>query len=713
MIRIDDILRSFSERHGGDDTTLIQRAYIYASRKHEGQNRRSGEPYVVHPVAVAKIVADMGLDAASICAALLHDTIEDTDASRDELTELFGKDVASLVDALTKLSRVNFTRREERAAESFRKMLIATAQDIRVLLLKLADRLHNMQTLEHLEPSRQERIAQETRDIYAPLANRLGISWLNAELEDLSFKYLEPEIYKDLAGRVAKRKKAREAYIERTIKELDQFLSAHNYHVQIQGRLKNLYSIYQKMTKKGLEYDKVYDAIAFRLICDSESDCYAIFGLLHSRWVPVPGRIKDYIAMPKPNRYRSLHTTVVGHGGERMEIQIRTEEMHHVNEYGIAAHWAYKEGSAESREAFNWLREMVENQDGISDSREFLDSVKVDLFRDEVFVFTPAGDVKSLRRGATPLDFAYAIHTEVGNRCTGARVNGVQVPFDTELQNGDWVEIITSKNQRPSTDWLEIVKTSRARNKIRSYLRTEQREQSRIVGRELLEKALRQYGCSFNRMLKSGEFDKVAPEFKLSGAEELLSAVGYGKIDKGEVVDKVLPEDKRAKPPAQVKESPLEKVMRKVTGRDSGIVLDGVDNLLVHFARCCNPLPGEEIIGYVSRGRGIVVHRWDCEKAAALDPDRHTAVQWSNKAMSQRPVRLRVVTTNRPGVLADLSSEFQKNGINIASAHCDTNGADNASNVFSFMVKDLPQLNTLIKNLKQHKSVLEVVRLHN
>jgi GTP pyrophosphokinase len=712
MTRIDEILRAYSDRRPDEDTTLIQRAYLYASRKHEGQERRSGEPYMVHPMRVASIVSEMGLDAASICAALLHDTIEDTDSTRDEVATLFGNDVANLVDALTKLSRVNFTRREERHAESFRKMLIATAQDIRVLLLKLADRLHNMQTLEHLEPDRQQRIAQETRDIYAPLAKRLGISWLNAELEDTAFRYLESEAYSDLAERVSKRKKAREAYIERTTKELANFIAEHGYQVQIQGRLKNLYSIYQKMTTKGLEYDKVYDAIAFRVICDTETDCYAIFGLLHSKWVPVPGRIKDFIAMPKPNRYRSLHTTVVGQGGERMEIQIRTEEMHRINEYGVAAHWAYKEG-VQSTSVFNWLREMVENQDGVHDSREFLDSVKVDLFRDEVFVFTPAGDVKSLRRGATPLDFAYAIHTEVGNRCAGARVNGAQVPFETELQNGDWVEIITTKSQRPSTGWLDVVKTSRARNKIRSFLRAEQRAQSRLVGRDLLEKALRQFGCSFNRMLKAGEFDRIAPEFKMTSAEEVLAAVGYGKLDKDEVVDKVLPAEKRAQPPAEVKESPFEKVIRKVTGRDAGITLDGVDNLMVRFARCCSPLPGEEIIGYVSRGRGIVVHRRDCSKAAALDPDRRTTVQWSTQAVSQRPVRLKVVTSNRPGVLAELSAEFLKSGINISSAHCDSNGHEQADNVFSFMVKDLDQLNALIKRLKQHKSVYDVERQHS
>ncbi len=714
MVRIDNILSAYTARHPEADTSAIQRAYLYGSRKHEGQVRKSGEPYMVHPMAVALIVADMGLDSASICSALLHDTIEDTDATRAGVADLFGEDVADLVDGLTKLSKVNFTRRQERQAESFRKMLVATAKDIRVLLIKLADRLHNMSTLEPLEPERRERIAEETRDIYAPLANRLGIQWLKAELDDLSFRYLEPEAWTDLADRVQKRRKAREAYIERTIKELQDFVSDQGFEVQITGRLKNLYSIHQKMVTKGIDYDKVFDAIAFRILCHSEADCYAVFGLIHSRWVPVPGRIKDFIAMPKPNRYQSLHTTVVGRGGERMEIQLRTEDMHRIAENGVAAHWAYKEGGGpdgRSTSVFSWLREMVESQDGVRDSLEFLDSVKVDLFHDEVFVFTPAGDVKSLSSGATPLDFAYAVHTEVGNHCVGARVNGVQVPFETELKNGDWVEIVTSKNQRPSIDWLDIAKTSRAHNKIRAFLRAEEREQSHEAGRDLLEKELRKHGCSLNRMLKAGDIDRAAAAFKLTTADEVLSAVGAGKLEPRVVLEKVLPEDKRARLPKDVRETPLEKVIRKVKGQDTGIVIDGVNNLLVRFARCCCALPGEQIVGYVSRGRGIVVHRADCVKAALLDPERQIAVRWSPRAVSQRPVKLKVVTSNRPGVLADLSSAFLSKGININSAHCDTNGGERADNIFVFQVKDLDQLNALVKALKHHKGVLDVARM--
>ncbi len=715
MIRIEDILKSYSNHRSEGDSSPIQRAYLFASRKHEGQVRRSGQPYMIHPVAVAKIVADMGLCAASICAALLHDTVEDTPTTFEEIKEIFSEEVSDLVNGLTKLSNVAFVPREERHAESFRKMLVATAQDIRVLVIKLADRLHNMSTLEHLDRDKRERIAQETRDIYSPLANRLGIHWLKADIDDLAFKYLEPDIYADLAKQVAKTKKSRVAYIERTRKDLMKLMADANLQVSVSGRQKNLYSIHQKMVSKGLEYEKVYDAIAFRIICTDVPECYAVFGLIHAKLVPVPGRVKDYIAMPKPNHYRSLHTTVVGKGGNRMEIQIRTEEMHSINEYGIAAHWAYKEGAHEkSAKAFNWLREMLEHQDGLKDSQEFLDSVKVDLFLDEVFVFTPAGDVISLRKGATPLDFAYAIHSEVGTHCTGARVNGVQVPFSTQLKNGDSIEVTTSKTQRPSADWLEFVVTSKARNKIKSYLRIEQRAQSVQAGRDMVEKSLRRYGCSFNRMTKSGEVDRVAETYKMNNAEELLAAVGYGKIDKGDVVDRLLPEDKRESPPSEIKESPLEKVIRKVKGQDSGIVLDGVNNLLIRFARCCNPLPGEYVIGYVSKGgRGIVVHRRGCSKAAALDPERQTSVQWAPNAVSERPVRLQVLTSNRAGLLADLSNAFQSTGINIDSAHCDVDDINHAVNTFTFHVKDLDQLNNLIRALKQYKDVFEVERIHH
>jgi GTP pyrophosphokinase len=715
MIRVDDVIDSYLDKHPSADISRIQRAYIFSAKQHEGQLRKSGEPYMTHPIGVARIIAEMGLDEPSVCAALLHDTVEDTDATTESLGALFGPDVAGLVDGVTKLSKVKFNRREERQAESFRKLLVAMSSDIRVLLVKLADRLHNMRTLEHMSEGARERIAQETHDIYAPLADRLGISWLKADLDDLSFKYLDPPTYAELAGRVEKTRKARQGFIQKTIKELRSFLAESGFDVSISGRLKNLYSIYQKMHDKGLEYEDVYDAIAFRVICGSVQDCYGILGMIHSRLVPVPGRFKDYVAMPKPNRYQSLHTTVVGRGGERVEVQIRTEEMHQVAEYGVAAHWAYKEGvdSGPDLGSFSWIREMLESQDEVSDSAEFLDSVKVELFRDEVFVFTPNGDVKSLRKGATPIDFAYSIHTEVGNRCAGARVNGVQVPLKTGLKNGDMVEIVTSKTQRPSPDWLETVVTSRARNKIRAYLRAEQRKQSRQVGQELLEKGLRRFGCSYNKMLKTGAVAEAASHFKFGSVEGLIAAVGYGKVDKAEVVDYLLPEEKREKPPAEVKEGPLEKVIRKVTKSEEGIVLDGLDNLLVRFARCCSPLPGEEIVGYVSRGRGIIIHRRDCQRATMLDPERRTKVQWSAKAVSMRPVKLKVIASDRAGVLASLSNVFQDQEISISSAHCQSNGQNQGVCIFTFMVKDLDQLNILTRALKQSKDVFDVARVHS
>ncbi len=714
MVRIDDVIDAYITRNAKSDYSRIQRAYIYSAKQHEGQLRKSGEPYMTHPISVAKIIAEMGLDEASICASLLHDTLEDTGATRESLQELFGDDVAMLVDGVTKLSKVNFSQREERQAESFRKLLVAMSNDIRVLLVKLADRLHNMRTLEHMGNATRERIAEETRDIYVPLSDRLGISWLKSELDDLSFKYLENDMYLELARRVEKTQKARMLFIEKTKKDLQKFLEAAHLEMQVSGRLKNLYSIYKKMQEKRIEYEGVHDEIAFRVICNSVPDCYAILGLIHSKLVPIPGRFKDYIAMPKANNYQSLHTTVVGKEGERVEIQIRTDEMHRVAEYGIAAHWLYKEKKnfQQTTNEFSWLREMLENQDEVRDSREFLDSVKVDLFRDEVFVFTPNGDVKSLGRGATPLDFAYSIHTEVGNQCVGARVNGVQVPLRTRLKNGDMVEVQTSKTQRPSPDWFDIVATSRARNKVRTYLRAEQRLQSRQVGLDVLEKGLRRYGCSYTKMLKQGEVGRVASGLRLGNVEDLLTAVGSGKLDKDDVVDRLLPEEKRKKPPNDIKEGPIEKVIRKVRGDDKGIVIDGLDNLLVHFARCCNPLPGENVVGYISRGRGVVIHRRDCQRASTLDPERKTSVSWSAKAVSSRPVKLRVITDDRPGVLATLSAIFQNNDINLNSANCVSGDGNTATNTFTFLVKDLAELTRISRALRNVKSVLEVNRIH-
>ncbi|MBN2803138.1 MAG: bifunctional (p)ppGpp synthetase/guanosine-3',5'-bis(diphosphate) 3'-pyrophosphohydrolase, partial [Deltaproteobacteria bacterium] len=507
MAKLEHIIESFKYHHKDANTELFEKAYQYSLAKHEGQTRRSGEPYIVHPMAVAKISADIGLCEHSICAALLHDVVEDTDTTTEEIAKEFGDDVAMLVDGLTKLDKVHFDHKAQQQAESFRKMLIATAKDIRVLLIKLADRLHNMSTLDAMPRDKQERIARETKDIYTPLAGRLGLAWLKADLDDLSFKYLDPEKYEALNAVVKKTRQSRIIFINKVKKQLEELLKDKGFaNVEISGRLKNLSSIFLKMNNKELEYENVHDAIAFRVICDSLASCYAILGLVHSRWVPVPGYIKDYIAMPKSNHYQSLHTTVSGDDGERMEIQIRTKEMHETAEYGIAAHWEYKEGkqsSKSSSDVYIWLREILENQKDLEDSNEFLDSVKVDLLHEEVYVFTPAGDIITLTNGATPLDFAYSVHSEVGDHCRGARVNGALVPFDKPLKNGDKVEIITAPDQRPKKDWINIAQTSRARNKINLYLRNEEKKQSIVIGKDLLEKAMRKQGLSAGKVFKS------------------------------------------------------------------------------------------------------------------------------------------------------------------------------------------------------------------
>ncbi|MBN2716472.1 MAG: bifunctional (p)ppGpp synthetase/guanosine-3',5'-bis(diphosphate) 3'-pyrophosphohydrolase [Deltaproteobacteria bacterium] len=693
---------------------MVLEAYKYALEKHSGQKRRSGEPYIVHPMSVAKIAADMGLCEPSICAALLHDVVEDTDTTKEEIRERFGDDVALLVDGLTKLDNVHFVHKEERQAESFRKMLIATVKDIRILLIKLADRLHNMSTLGALSPEKQERIAQETRDIYTPLAGRLGLAWLKADLDDLAFKYLEPEKYYQLAAAVKKTRKERILFINRVKKDIEQLLRSRGFEADVSGRLKNLHSIHIKMIRKDLEFEKIHDAIAFRVLCDTVEQCYAIFGIIHSKWIPVPGYIKDYIAMPKANHYQSLHTTVVGEGGERMEIQIRTREMHQVNEYGIAAHWAYKEEKqTNEKDVYVWLREILENQSDLEDSREFFDSVKVDLLHEDVFVFTPAGEIKTLSAGSTPLDFAYAIHTEVGHQCRGARVNGVMVPFDTHLKSGDHVEIITSRDQRPSLAWLDIARTSRARNKIKAYLRTEQRNQSIQVGRKLLEKALRQAGVSFNKIMKSGALDELAPKYKQSGATDLIAAIGYGRLDENAIAYDLAPADSRDSIKPNIRESAFEKLLRKVKWQEEGIVIDGVDNMLVQFAKCCSPLPGEPVIGYISRGRGIIVHRQGCQQATYLEKERQTKVMWSENAINKRPVKLQVISGDRPGILATLSNSFQDRHINLTSVQCDTTDPSGAVSTFTFPIDNAQKLKELIRTLKQTKGVYEVTRLQN
>ncbi|MEK7704249.1 MAG: bifunctional (p)ppGpp synthetase/guanosine-3',5'-bis(diphosphate) 3'-pyrophosphohydrolase, partial [Myxococcota bacterium] len=636
--RFEDIVEAVQLYHPQPKIELIQRAYMYSAKVHAGQVRKSGEPYLIHPLEVAHLLAELRLDEASIVTGLLHDTVEDTLATLDELRGMFGEEVAALVDGVTKLSQIRFDTDEHKQAENFRKMLIAMAKDIRVILVKLADRLHNMRTLEHLAPAKQRRIAQETMDIYAPIANRLGINWVKGELEDLSFRYLQPDDFEDLSRRVSELTAAREAYVAEVVAVLSRELETRGVPAEVSGRPKYLYSIYRKMEARRVAFEDIYDVIAFRALVDNVGQCYEVLGHVHSLWHPIPGRFKDYIAMPKPNLYQSLHTSVVGPAGERIEIQIRTREMHRVAEEGIAAHWEYKEGvklGDKSRHEFGWLRQLLEWQRDLDDPTEFLDTVKYDLFTDEVFVFTPRGEVISLTRGATPLDFAYAIHTEVGHHCSGAKVNGRMVPLRYQVKNGDMVEILTNPQQRPSKDWLGLVRTGRAKSKIRSYVRIAERERSRELGREMLERELKRYGVSLARVLKDGRLQQIAEDTRHKSVDSLFVALGYGRSTPTQIVERLVP----GKAPEVAQPTLLGQIFRKVARRStSGVMVQGLDDVLVRFARCCTPLPGDPIVGFVTRGRGITVHAKSCSRAIATDPARRIEVTWGAKASHARPV---------------------------------------------------------------------------
>src|SRR4051794_34614434 len=578
MLKLADIVERVRSYHPAADVEIVSRAYDYSVRAHEGQKRKSGDPYFIHPASVAGIITELRLDTASICAGLLHDVVEDTLVPIEDIEREFGSEVGFLVDGVTKLSKINFTSKEDRQAENFRKMVVAMARDIRVLLVKLCDRLDNMRTLEAMNAESQERISRETMDIYAPLANRLGIARFKGELEDLSFKYLDPQAYQDLSAKVNKTKRERDRYIADVSKTLSSRLAEQGFPADVTGRAKHYYSIYRKMKIQECDFEQVYDVIAFRVVVESVADCYATLGVIHSKWTPVPGRFKDYVALPKPNMYQSLHTTVIGPGRERIEIQIRTHDMQRVAEHGIAAHWKYKEkisGGVDPRDAerFGWLRQLMEFQREMKDPAEFLESVKVDLFADEVYVFTPKGDVRVFPRGATPIDFAYAIHSQVGDHCSGSRVNGAIVPLRYKLRNGDVVEVMTSTNQHPSKDWMDYVVTGRAKSKVRSYLRADQRDKSLKLGRELLEKGLHARGISMQRFLKSPEdVRRIQEENKVSSEEELFINIGYGKIAADDVANFLAPKNGAGDtpPPPDLREGRIESIVRKVTGKATG-----------------------------------------------------------------------------------------------------------------------------------------------
>lgn len=647
---LEELLAKAGANRPDADLSVIERAWDYARDAHDGQVRESGEPYFDHPVAVAFILADMNLDPNTIAAGLLHDVIEDTGRSYEEISQVFGSEIATLVDGVTKLSRMDFKSREEQQAESLRKMFVAMAKDIRVILIKLADRLHNMQTLDFSPPDKQKRVAGETLEIYAPLAHRLGMWRMKWELEDLSLRYLDTDAYYDLVEKVATKRQEREGYIEEARETLEAALTEIGISAEIQGRPKHFYSIYRKMENQGKDFSEIWDLMGLRVIVGTLRECYAVLGAVHSIWKPIPGRFKDYVAMPKSNMYQSLHTTVIGPRGEPLEIQIRTWEMHRTAEYGIAAHWRYKEGGGggDFEDKITWLRQILEWQKETRNGTEFVETLKVDLFSDEVYVFTPRGDVKTLPAGSTPIDFAYAVHTDVGHSCSGARVNGRMVPLNTKLATGDIVEIITSKSQAgPSRDWLAIAKTSKAKGKIRQWLKEEQREASVEQGKELVEKELKKLGLQVRANMKEERLLEVAQKFSYQSTDDLLASVGYGKLSAAQVVTKLVPE-------RTADETPKPSPVKKKAGSSHGVRVPGVDNLLVRFARCCNPVPGDPIVGYVTRGRGVSVHRKDCPNAMIIvnaEKDRVVDVYWDTKDGESYPVEIEMEAYDAPGLL--------------------------------------------------------------
>ncbi len=729
---LDDLYAVIEEHSGGAptdvDRQLVERAFEFACERHADQRRQSGEGFIVHPVGVAKICAGMRLDTATLCAALLHDTVEDTTASLDEVREVFGDEVATLVDGVTKLTGITFQSRDDRQAENYRKMIVAMASDIRVVLIKLADRLHNMRTLGAMPKQKQQDKAKETLEIFAPLAHRLGIHAIKWELEDLAFATLHPRKFKEIKGLVSQQRDERERYVERAGIYLAKELEAVGIEAQISGRAKHFYSIYSKMTKKGREFNEIYDLTAMRVIVDSVKDCYGAIGVIHSLWKPLPGRFKDMIAMPKFNMYQALHTTVIGPEGRPLEIQIRTHEMHETAEYGIAAHWMYKVGGygedgagAQSKERVEWLESLLDWQKELKDPQEFVEGLKVDLFEDEVFVFTPKGEVKSLAAGATPLDFAYEIHTDVGHRCVGAKVNGKIVPLHYELKSGDICEVLTSKKERgPSRDWLALAKTARAQSKIRAWFKRERREDSERTGRDILQENLKRQGLPAQKITGSPLLADVIREMGFRKGEDFYVALGQAKISATVVTNKVLQRLKQgeaAVEPQGAAEDLLagrKKEIQKPTAASSsyGIQVQGIDDVMLRLAKCCRPVPGDGIVGYISLGKGITIHREDCPNARALmkNPERFTKVAWEGDGAQSFRVELQVDGWDRHRLLEDLSRTFAESGVNILEARC-TVVHPMVKNRFVVEVGDTQALKACIQRLRNIDSVFDAYRV--
>ncbi|MGD9824512.1 RelA/SpoT family protein [Desulfobacter sp.] len=716
MIRITDILDKIYEYSPDADVSLIDRAYIYSAQVHDGQVRLSGEPYLSHPLEVANILADMKLDMESIAAALLHDVIEDTPATKEDISNMFGPGVAHIVEGVTKLSALHAATKVAQQAESLRKMILAMADDIRVVLIKLADRLHNMRTLEyHRKPEKQAAIAQETLDIYAPIAARLGIFWIKNELEEIAFFYTLREEHDRILALVNKAKDEQEAYIKEVSTSLHYKMEEMELTCQIKGRFKSFYSIYQKMLSQGLEFDEVYDIIAFRIILDTIPQCYAAMGAVHSMWKPIYYKIKDYIGNPKPNMYQSIHTTVIGPKGERVEIQIRTHDMDRVAESGIAAHWSYKEGTRideNTGELFAWIRNLVENQENLKDPDEFLENVRIDLYPGEIYVFTPAGEIKTLPKKATPVDFAYRIHTEIGAQCTGARVNGKLVPLSHELRTGNIIEIITTKGHHPNRDWLNFVKTVKAKTKIRAYINAREKERSYSLGREMCEKTFRKRSQNFNALIKSGDIGRVAESYGFRTVDDLIAHVGFGQLTALQVLNRAVPELEKEKDSENDEDAVIEKTVSRPTDkRATGVIVKGLNDILVKFSKCCNPLPEDPIIGYVTQGQGVAIHRKKCINVLKMSSERIIDVEWASGIKESYPASICIETDDRHGLLADIAAVISKAGINILNVHSETSDEGIGVFYFTIMVESSGQLKKVMAELRRVKTVNNVKRV--
>ena len=739
MVRVDDITESILSYNPDADIDVIWKAYIYSAKAHRGQVRLSGEPYLSHPLEVSYILTRLKMDVVTAAAGILHDTIEDTISTYEEIKEHFGDEIVSLVDGVTKISKIEFASSEEQQAENYRKMIWAMAKDIRVILIKLSDRLHNMRTLEYVSIDKQKKISRETLDIYAPLANRLGIGWMKLELEDSAFKYLYPEEYNETREKVAARYEERERHINEIADVIHKELENAGINAKIMGRPKHYYSIYNKMMDQNISFEQVYDLLGLRIITDTVKDCYSTLGIIHSIWTPIPGKIKDYIAMPKANMYQSLHTIVIVPPSQRVEFQIRTEEMHRIAEDGIAAHWKYKETgkkdvvqqahyahpdfikgrqandtAVKTDERFVWLRHLLEWQQEMKDPKEFLETMKIDLFPDEAYVFTPKGKVIAFPKGATPIDFAYSIHTDIGDQCVGAKINGRIVPLKYQLNNGDIVEILTSPGHKPSRDWLKIVKTPRARAKIRNWIKAEDKVRSIALGREITEKEVQKYNLNPSEILKPEVLSEILKSIGFSHEDSLFAAIGYGKYNVSHLMVKLIPAEK-IEERKRKEESRFRRIVSRVTTKpvESRVHIKGVEDVLTRFARCCNPVPGDKIIGFISRGRGVTIHTLDCPNIAEFqyDKDRRVNVEWDLREKTLHKVKVYIHTVDKPGILADISSSIASCGVNISQANIETTENKEAFINFSLEITDIDHLQKVIDSIKQLKGVLKVERV--